>query len=89
MCHLTVWQCMIYSASTLLQAARILRAALRTLVHCHSRGILHRDIKPGNFMFLSMDESSPIKAVGESTAALPSHQRMPVNVVSLLICSCL
>lgn len=53
----------------LLQAARILRAALRTLIHCHSRGILHRDIKPGNFMFLTEDESSPIKAVGENVAS--------------------
>lgn len=52
-----------------LQVARIMRAALRTLAQCHARGILHRDIKPGNFLFLKTDEASPIKAVGESITA--------------------
>lgn len=60
----------------LIQAARIMRAALRTLAQCHARGILHRDIKPGNFLFHTTDEVSPIKAVGESVTALPSCHLM-------------
>jgi len=40
-----------------------MKAVLRTLAQCHERGILHRDIKPGNFMFLKEEENSPIKAI--------------------------
>eukprot|EP00884_Botryococcus_braunii_P014384 jgi/Botrbrau1/22947/Bobra.0030s0022.1 len=38
-----------YSEET---AAEILRGVMRTLQQCHSNNILHRDIKPGNFMLL-------------------------------------
>lgn len=48
-----------------MQVARIMRAVLRTLARCHSQNILHRDVKPSNFMYLSNDWNSPIKAVGE------------------------
>lgn len=41
-----------------------MRAVCRTLQQCHLRNILHRDIKPGNFMLLSDDERSPLKAIG-------------------------
>lgn len=44
--------------------ASFLRAVCRTLQQCHLRNILHRDIKPGNFMLLSDDERSPLKAIG-------------------------
>jgi calcium-dependent protein kinase len=44
-------------------AASYMRAVLRTLAQCHAAGILHRDVKPGNFMLLSSDERAPIKAV--------------------------
>ena len=44
-------------------AASYMRAVLRTLAQCHAAGILHRDVKPGNFMLLSTDERAPIKAV--------------------------
>jgi len=44
-------------------AASYMRAVLRTLAQCHAAGILHRDVKPGNFMLLSSDERAPVKAV--------------------------
>lgn len=41
-----------------------MRAVLRTLAQCHAHKILHRDIKPGNFMLLTDAEDSPLKAIG-------------------------
>jgi hypothetical protein len=46
------------------QVASYMRAVLRTLAQCHAQRILHRDIKPGNFMLLSEAEDSPLKAIG-------------------------
>jgi serine/threonine protein kinase len=45
--------------------ASYMRAVLRTLAQCHAQHILHRDVKPENFMLLSDDERSPLKAIGE------------------------
>jgi calcium-dependent protein kinase len=43
-------------------AARI-RTVLQLLVDCHANSVLHRDIKPGNFVLLFDSPDSPIKAV--------------------------
>ena len=37
-------------------AARILREVLRAIAQCHAAGVLVRDVKPENFLFLSEDE---------------------------------
>lgn len=46
------------------QVASYMRAVLRTLAQCHAHKILHRDIKPGNFMLLSDADNAPVKAIG-------------------------
>jgi hypothetical protein len=46
------------------QVASYMRAVLRTLAQCHAHRILHRDVKPGNFMLLTEAEDSPLKAIG-------------------------
>ena len=51
----------------LLQVASYMRAVLRTLAQCHAHRILHRDIKPGNFMLLTEAEDSPLKAIGKKS----------------------
>ena len=43
-----------------------MRAVLRTIAQCHANKILHRDVKPGNFMLLEDDPLSPVKAIGQS-----------------------
>eukprot|EP00191_Tetraselmis_sp_GSL018_P012249 CAMPEP_0177618164 /NCGR_PEP_ID=MMETSP0419_2-20121207/25380_1 /TAXON_ID=582737 /ORGANISM="Tetraselmis sp., Strain GSL018" /LENGTH=719 /DNA_ID=CAMNT_0019116945 /DNA_START=118 /DNA_END=2278 /DNA_ORIENTATION=- len=42
--------------------ARQIRSILRFLSQCHSKGIIYRDVKPDNFLFLSTAEDSPLKA---------------------------
>ncbi|KAJ7952234.1 putative Calcium-dependent protein kinase [Quillaja saponaria] len=45
------------------RAAASLCRQMVTVVHnCHSMGVMHRDLKPENFLFLSKEESSPLKA---------------------------
>lgn len=43
-------------------AAGLCRQMVTVLHYCHSMGVMHRDLKPENFLFLSSDESSPLKA---------------------------
>lgn len=43
--------------------ASFMRGVLRTLAQCHSHHVLHRDIKPGNFMLLHEGDRAPLKAI--------------------------
>ncbi|KAI8467471.1 MAG: kinase-like domain-containing protein [Monoraphidium minutum] len=42
--------------------AGLVRSILRFIAQCHARGIVYRDVKPDNFLFLTKDEDSPLKA---------------------------
>ena len=35
---------------------------LRFIAQCHAKGIIYRDVKPDNFLFLTPEEKSPIRA---------------------------
>ncbi|KAL9253513.1 Calcium-dependent protein kinase 1-like protein [Drosera capensis] len=44
------------------EAARLFREMVSVVHTCHSMGVMHRDLKPENFLFLSRDDTSPLKA---------------------------
>ncbi|KAE8696188.1 Calcium-dependent protein kinase 16 [Hibiscus syriacus] len=43
-------------------AAVVVRQMLKVAAECHLRGLVHRDMKPENFLFKSTSEDSPLKA---------------------------
>ncbi|GBF98366.1 calcium dependent kinase [Raphidocelis subcapitata] len=42
--------------------AGLVRSILRFIAQCHAKGIVYRDVKPDNFLFLTKEEDSPLKA---------------------------
>lgn len=54
-----------------------MRSVLQTISQCHSHRILHRDIKPGNFLLLTKDKYSPLKAIDFGLAAFYEPQKLP------------
>lgn len=44
-------------------AADCFRTIMKTIAHCHDRGVIHRDLKPENFVLESEASDAPIKAI--------------------------
>ena len=44
-------------------ASRIMKQAMNAVLYCHSNGIVHRDIKSDNILFLENNIDSPIKLI--------------------------
>eukprot|EP00879_Flechtneria_rotunda_P009752 GHRR01010202.1.p1 GENE.GHRR01010202.1~~GHRR01010202.1.p1 ORF type:complete len:707 (+),score=240.27 GHRR01010202.1:2191-4311(+) len=63
--------------------ASYMRAVLRTLAQCHTHRILHRDIKPGNFMLLTEAEDSPLKAIDFGLAVFFNPSNLPLTDLGL------
>ena len=71
----------------MLQVASFMRAVLRTLSQCHSHRILHRDIKPGNFMLLNDEYRAPLKAIGKQAMITSACCQSCAVGSSLQICA--
>lgn len=54
-----------------------MRSVFQTLAQCHSHRILHRDIKPGNFLLLTKEDDSPLKAVDFGLAVIYKKGELP------------
>jgi calcium-dependent protein kinase len=63
--------------------ASFMRAVLRTLAQCHSNHVLHRDIKPGNFMLLDEGDRAPLKAIDFGLAVPFDPQGLPLRDLGL------
>jgi len=62
--------------------ASVMRAVLRTLAQCHAVGILHRDIKPGNFLFVDESDEARLKAVDFGLAVPFQPSDLPMDLGS-------
>ncbi|KAL6761439.1 kinase-like domain-containing protein [Haematococcus lacustris] len=60
-----------------------MRAVLRTLAQCHHHRILHRDVKPGNFMLLGEAEDTPVKAIDFGLACFFDPKALPLRHLGL------
>jgi hypothetical protein len=78
-CCMHMYMHMYMHTRTRAQVASYMRAVLRTLAQCHAHCILHRDIKPGNFMLLTDAEDSPLKAIGASRVACADRPCAPAQ----------
>ena len=63
--------------------AGYMRSVLQTIAQCHSHKILHRDIKPGNFMLLTEDDDSPLKAIDFGLAVFYAEDALPRSDLGL------
>ena len=61
------------------QVSKVMRSTLRTLSVMHSKNVLHRDVKPGNFMRLGEGTGAPVKAVDFGIARSFDPENLPLE----------
>jgi calcium-dependent protein kinase len=59
--------------------AVIVNAILRFIAQCHGKGIVYRDVKPDNFLFVRKDDNSPIKATDFGLSIRHSNGEAPLT----------
>ena len=59
--------------------ASFMRGVLRTLAVMHSHHVLHRDVKPGNFLLLNESDGSPLKAIDFGLAMPFDPEALPLS----------
>ena len=69
-----------YSERTI---ASYMRGVLRTLAVMHSHHVLHRDVKPGNFMLLTDSNTSPLKAIDFGLAVPFDPEALPLTSLGM------
>eukprot|EP00884_Botryococcus_braunii_P007160 jgi/Botrbrau1/16445/Bobra.0142s0041.1 len=62
---------------------RYMRGVLQTVAQCHASNILHRDVKPGNFMFLDCAADSPLKGIDFGLARRYHTGELPLTDLGL------
>jgi len=63
------------------EAALIARNVLQMLAQCHSMGVVHRDVKPDNFLYSSAEPGAPLKAIDFGTAFWMTKKHRPTDRV--------
>jgi len=59
--------------------SRWIRSVLQTVATCHARHIIHRDVKPENFLFLKKNPKSPLKAIDFGLAKYFTPESLPIT----------
>ncbi len=54
-------------------ACSIIQQVLQAVAQCHAKGVMVRDVKPENFLFLDDRPNAPLKVGRCCTAVLLSH----------------
>ncbi|KAF6147891.1 hypothetical protein GIB67_014471 [Kingdonia uniflora] len=63
------------------KAAQLIKIIVEVVEYCHSLGVIHRDIRPENFLFSSANEEAPLKATGFSFSAFYKPGETFSNIV--------